>query len=171
MSLILGMGMSITACYVLVAVILAPALISAGIDPFAAHLFVLYFGMASYITPPFCPGSLMGATIAGADPMKTALRACFLGIAVYLVPFFFVLDPVLILRGPVLSGSYHIITGLVGLGMLASALEKYLMGVGRLNTYQAISVFTGGILLMLPYCGTDVLALAILYIIFVTKST
>jgi len=70
-SFILGMGMTITACYVFLALILAPALVKGGLYPLAVHLFIMYWGMASYITPPVALSAFAGAGLAGSDPMKT----------------------------------------------------------------------------------------------------
>ena len=51
-SFVLGLGMTITACYIFLAIVMAPALVALGIDPLAAHLFVFYWGVLSEITPP-----------------------------------------------------------------------------------------------------------------------
>ena len=71
-SFILGMGMTITACYVFLALILAPALVKSGLYPLSVHLFIMYWGMASYITPPVALSAFAGAGLAGANPMKDA---------------------------------------------------------------------------------------------------
>jgi len=90
-SFILGMGMTITACYIFLAVVMAPALIEMGLYPLAVHLFVMYWGMASFITPPVALGSFAAASLSGASPMETGVQSMRLGIATYIVPFFFVL--------------------------------------------------------------------------------
>ena len=51
------MGMTVTACYIFLAVVLAPALTRAGLDPLAVHLFIMYWGMVSFITPPVALGA------------------------------------------------------------------------------------------------------------------
>jgi hypothetical protein len=99
-SLILGMGMTITACYLFLAIVLAPVLIKIGLHPLAIHLFVMYWGMISFITPPMALGAFSGAAIARSTPMKTGVQAMRLGIAIYFLPFFFVLNPALVLNGP-----------------------------------------------------------------------
>src|SRR5690606_20233516 len=78
-SFILGMGMTVTACYIFLAVILAPALIRAGLDPLAVHLFIMYWGMISFITPPVAIGAFVAAGLAKAPPMQTGFEAMRLG--------------------------------------------------------------------------------------------
>ncbi|MFH1758854.1 MAG: TRAP transporter fused permease subunit, partial [Pseudomonadota bacterium] len=80
-SIILGMGLPTTACYILLAVLAAPALIKMGVMPIAAHLFVFYFGIISAITPPVAGAAYAAAPIAGVGPMKIGFTACRLGIA------------------------------------------------------------------------------------------
>ncbi|MCP3969965.1 MAG: TRAP transporter fused permease subunit, partial [Rhodobacteraceae bacterium] len=89
-SFILGVGMTVTAAYIFLAISLAPALIKGGLDPMAVHLFILYWGMLSYITPPVALGAFAAATIAKARPMLTGLHAMRLGSIIYFIPFFFV---------------------------------------------------------------------------------
>ncbi|MBA7615256.1 hypothetical protein ES703_22534 [subsurface metagenome] len=88
-SFILGMGMTVTACYIFLAIILAPGLIGVGLNPLAVHLFIMYCGMISYITPPVAIGAFAAAGLAGSAPMKTGFQAMRLGIVIYFIPFFF----------------------------------------------------------------------------------
>ncbi len=68
---ILGMGMTAVGVYILTVVLIAPALIRAGIEPIAAHMFLFYFGCLSFITPPVCVDAYIAAGIAKGDPFKT----------------------------------------------------------------------------------------------------
>ena len=131
-SFILGIGMTVTAAYVFLAVALAPALIRGGLDPMAVHLFILYWGMLSYITPPVALGAYAAASLAQAHPMRTGLQAMRLGSIIYFIPFFFVLDPALIMRGT--WTEVLLVTGqaFVGVLLVAGALQGYLVGVGNL---------------------------------------
>jgi len=74
-SFIFGMGMTITACYIFLVIVLAPPLIAAGFHPTAVHLFMLYFGMVSFITPPVAIGAFAAAGLAGTSPMRVAFEA------------------------------------------------------------------------------------------------
>ncbi|MDP1648755.1 MAG: TRAP transporter fused permease subunit [Rubrivivax sp.] len=136
-SFIFGMGMTITACYIFLAIVLAPPLVAAGFDPVAVHLFMMYWGMVSFITPPVALASFVAAGIAGAAPLQVGLQSMRLGSTMYFVPFFFVLNPALILRGEPLDVVVVVATAVLGIGLIASALEGYLMGFGRLGAGAA----------------------------------
>lgn len=98
-SIVLGMGMPTIAVYVLLASLVAPALTRLGIEPIAAHLFVLYFGMMSMITPPVAIAAFAAATLSGAGPMRTAVAALRFGWPAFVLPFAFAYNPSLLLSG------------------------------------------------------------------------
>jgi TRAP transporter 4TM/12TM fusion protein len=161
-SFILGMGMTITACYIFLALVMAPALIKMGFDPLAVHLFVMYWGMASYITPPVAMGAFAAATIADASPMKTGMQAMRLGVAKYFLPFFFVLNPALILKGTWPAILQTSTTCLVGVCLIGASLEGYLIFVGRISIPTRVFIFVSGILLGHPSTFTDLNGLAVM---------
>lgn len=99
LSIILGLGMPTVGVYVLLATLAAPALIQLGIVPLAAHMYVLYFGMLSMITPPIAIASFAAASVAQTSPWKTAFASLKVGAGVYLVPIAFVLQPELLMLG------------------------------------------------------------------------
>jgi len=132
-SFIFGMGMTITACYIFLAIVLAPPLIAAGFDPVAVHLFMMYWGMVSFITPPVALASFVAAGLSGAAPLKVGLQSMRLGSTMYFVPFFFVLNPSLILRGTPLDIAVVVITAVIGIWLIGSALEGYVVGFGLLG--------------------------------------
>ncbi|MBM3607967.1 MAG: TRAP transporter fused permease subunit, partial [Alphaproteobacteria bacterium] len=92
-SIILGMGMPTIAVYVLLAALVAPAMMELGVQPMAAHLFVLYFGMMSFITPPVAVAAFAAATIAKADPFRTGFTSMRFGWIAYIIPFLFCFSP------------------------------------------------------------------------------
>lgn len=96
--ILLGMGMPTSGVYVLLAALVAPSLVESGIEPLAAHMFILYFGMMSMITPPIALAAFSAATISGDRPMGTGLEAMRLGWLAYLVPLLFIFSPALILN-------------------------------------------------------------------------
>lgn len=132
-SFIMGIGMTVTAAYIFLAVVLAPALIHGGLSPMAVHLFILYWGMLSFITPPVALGAYAAAALAQATPMRTGLEAMRLGSIIYFIPFFFVLNPSLILQGSVTSILAHTASAFAGVWIVAGALQGYLTGPGRLD--------------------------------------
>ncbi|MFT6558396.1 TRAP transporter permease [Sneathiella sp.] len=147
-SFILGIGMTVTAAYIFLAISLAPAVISAGLDPLAVHLFILYWGMLSFITPPVALGAFAAATVAGAKPMETGVQAMKLGSIIYFIPFFFVLNPALILQGETLEIIKVVFTALLGTWIIASALQGYLAWVGKLDIHPQGRWIIRGLLLI-----------------------
>jgi len=133
-SLIMGMGMTTIACYIFLSLVIAPGLVGAGLNELAAHLFILYCGMLAYITPPVALTAIVAANIADASPMKIAMTACRLGGAIFIVPFFFVLDPALVMQGEPVHIICKFITTALAMGILGSALEGYLMGIGNIES-------------------------------------
>ncbi len=97
--IVLGMGMPTTGVYVLLAALVAPSLVEAGVAKLSAHMFILYFGMMSMITPPIALAAFAAATISRADPMRTGYVAMRMGWVAYVIPFLFVLSPTLIMIG------------------------------------------------------------------------
>jgi TRAP transporter 4TM/12TM fusion protein len=98
-AIFLGMGMPTAAVYIVLSIILAPALVRMGIAPMAAHLFIFYFGLLSMITPPVAIASYAAGAIAKASPWATGMAGMRLGIAAYFLPFLFCWDPALVGHG------------------------------------------------------------------------
>lgn len=148
-ALILGMGMPTTAVYILMATMIAPALIKAGINPVAAHLFVLYYGVLSMITPPICLASFTAASIARANLMQTGWESVRLGFVTFLVPMLFVSSPALLLQG---DSTFDIVralaTGFAGCVFVAAGFEGFIVRV--LNQVERTIAFIAGVMLMLP---------------------
>jgi TRAP transporter 4TM/12TM fusion protein len=157
-SFILGMGMTATACYIFLAITLAPALVKVGLNQTAVHLFVLYWGLVSFITPPVALGAIAAAPIAGASPMKTGFAAMRLGASIYFVPFFFVLNPELILIGSTLNIILSVTTAVIGIYLISGALEGYLFLLERLDKPLRVLMFIAGILLAAPYRVSELAA-------------
>lgn len=132
-SFILGIGMTVTAAYIFLAIVLVPALINAGLDPLASHMFVMYWGMISFITPPVALAAFAAASVAQVSPMRTGIEAMRLGAVIYFVPFFFVFNPALLLQGSFMENLQATSTALVGVALLAAALQGYLLGLGDLG--------------------------------------
>ena len=155
-SFLLGIGMTVTAAYVFLAIVLAPALIQGGLDPMSVHLFILYWGMLSFITPPVALGAFAAASIAGASALATGFKAMRLGSIIYFIPFFFVLEPALIMSGSWWETLLATLKVGVGIVLIAGTLQSYLLGVGFLDRPGAIGlagrmlIAIGGGLIALP---------------------
>ena len=147
-SIVLGMGMPTIGVYVLLAALVAPALSEVGVQPLAAHLFVLYFGMMSMITPPVAIAAYAGATIAKADPIKTCLSAIRFGWPAYVVPFLFVLSPNLLMSGPTGEVVWAVVTAVGGVWLGTIAVIGYYSR--PLNPLLRLAFAIVGAALLLP---------------------
>lgn len=133
-SFVLGIGMTVTAAYIFLAIILAPALTNAGLDPMASHMFIMYWGMLSFITPPVALSAFVAASVAQVSAMKAGFEAMRLGTIIYFIPFFFVFNPALLMQGDWLEIAIVLSTALIGVWFLSAALQGYLIGIGTLGT-------------------------------------
>ncbi len=128
-SIVLGMGLPTVGVYVLLAALVAPALVSAGVEPIAAHLYVIYFGMMSMITPPIAIAAFAAAGLAKADPMSTAWSSVSFGWIAYLVPVLFVLSPTLLLIGEPLDILIAIVTAGTGVWLVSIAIAGFFVRI------------------------------------------
>ncbi len=154
-SFIFGMGMTVTACYIFLAIVLAPPLIKAGLDPLAVHLFIMYWGMVSFITPPVALATFAAAPLAGTSAMRIGVQSVRLGTAIYLVPFCFVLNPALLFRGDPVTVAVSIAAAFAGVIAMAAALQGHVVGIGAIARRPAgrlarIGLIAGGVLLAMP---------------------
>ncbi|CAM4003597.1 TRAP transporter permease [Palleronia rufa] len=161
-SFVLGMGMTVTACYIFLSILLAPALIQAGLNPIASHLFILYWGMLSYITPPVALAAITAANVAGSKPMETGFRAMRLGMPLFVLPFIFVYDPALIMDGTWIGIVERIALTLVAIWAVTSAFESWIYGIGRIGWPSRVAFAIGGILVVVPELLTSLLGGAVL---------
>jgi TRAP-type uncharacterized transport system fused permease subunit len=132
-SLVLGLGLTTTACYIFLAILVGPALEKAGLDKMAVHMFVFYWGMLSSITPPVAIASFAAAGIAGSPPMQTGWESMRVGSIIYFIPFFFVLNPAFVLRGPWWESLVVTGTAAVGIVFICAGLQGYQLLVGDLR--------------------------------------
>ena len=160
-SFVLGMGMTASACYIFLAIVLAPALIQAGIDPMAAHLYIFYWGIVSFITPPVALAAIAAASIAKSNAMATGFKAIRIGCLLLLLPVLFVLEPALILKGKPFAIVQACITATAAVVLLAASFEGYLYRIGRLPGWARIVIGIGGLLLLIPGTTTDVIGIVL----------
>ena len=150
-SIILGMGMPTVGVYVLLAALVAPAMVKIGLSPMASHMFVMYFGMMSMITPPVALAAYAAASLAHTDPMKTGWTAVRFGWIAFIIPFLFIRAPSLLLEGDTTSVLMAFITALAGVWLICAAFAGYAMRL--LSTPMRIGFGIAGLLLFIPGRG------------------
>lgn len=164
-SIILGMGLPITATYITAAAILAPAIINLGVEPIAAHLFLYFFAAISGMTPPVCVTAFAAAGISGEDPIKVGFNSMKLGWVAYILPYMFVFGTPLLLIGTGSQIMMAIITALIGAVAMSAALHGVINR--KLFVFERVMLFVGGFLLIKVgafsnYIGFGILALFII---------
>lgn len=166
MSTILGMGIPGVAAYVIVSSVAAPILINMGALPIVAHMFCLIYACLSNITPPVAISSYVAAGISGSDEFRTSIEAVKISLTGFIFPFFFLLNPELLLGAvdfSLLSFLRIFISGIFGVFNIACASQRYL--VNRLSRIESIILFVLGLLLVDPETYTDLVALGVFIII------
>jgi len=159
-SYILGMGGAMMVAYILLAVLVAPALASVGLPLIVAHFFVFYMGLSMFFTPPVCPVVYVAAGLANAKPYSIGFQAMRLGIVTYLVPFVLAYNPCLILLGDPLEIVLASVTAIVGVLALSIGLERYLFH--RTNWLQSMLSLGAGVSLVMPGLVTDLIGASLL---------
>jgi TRAP transporter 4TM/12TM fusion protein len=143
LAFVLGIGLPTVSVYILTATLLAPALVKLGVTPMAAHMFVMYNGMLSMITPPVAFAAYAAANIARTDGWTTGWIACLVGWSTFILPFLFVLTPSLLMDGPTYLIGWNFCRILFGLFVGTAAIVGF--GLTRLTVparllYGAVSL-------------------------------
>ena len=160
-SLLLGMGLPSAACYLLLASLVAPTMVKLGAPIMAAHLFVLYFGVISNVTPPVAMAAYAGAGIAKCNPVKCGVKAFKLAIGGFLLPFFFVYNDVLLMNGSGLEVAQAAVMATIGIYCIACALEGYIW-TAPIDIFARVAMAGAGLLTIHPATFTDLIGIAII---------
>ena len=173
LAIFLGLGMPTTGVYVVISVLLAPALVKAGINLMAAHLFIFYFGLLSMLTPPVAIASYAAATLAESDMWRTALVGVKLAIVAYLVPFIFVFNKALLFDGSWLQIAVSCVSVAVSGFLLAEVLTWHeCFGSIRWRLFMgAAAVFIGASTTLLDpgSLAASIIAMAGVALVFVKR--
>lgn len=164
-SLILGMGLPVAACYVILAVLVAPTLVQMGLTPMAANLFVLFFGAFSAITPPVAIAAYAAAAMQNVDPVKVGLRACWLAVPAFLIPFIFAYGPPLLMIGSIPEIIWAFITAIIGVVGLAAGLIGWL--IGPTDILQRLMLIVGATMLIVPGIFTDIIGSILIILVVI----
>jgi len=151
--ILLGLGLPTVGVYVLMATLVAPALVKLGVAPLAAHMFVMYFGMMSMVTPPIALAAYAAANIAQCDPDKAGWMGMRIGWAAYLVPFLFVYDPPLLMQGTLAQILWAVLTNALGLWCGTIAVVGYY--VSRVAPWQRVLFLAAALALLFPAAKVD----------------
>ena len=151
--IVMGMGLPTVGVYLLLASLAAPPLVELGLNPMAAHLFVLYFGMLSMLTPPVAIAAFVAANLAKADAMRTALEAVRIGWPAYLIPFIFIATPELLLNGSITAILVMFIKSLVGVAVITSGIVGFWKV--KLEFFERFLLMISGVIVLLPMSLAD----------------
>jgi len=143
-AIILGMGMPTAAIYIVLSVILAPAIVDMGVSPMAAHLFIFYFGLLSFLTPPVAIASFVAAGLAESKIWLTSWVGVQLAAVAYLVPFLWVYNDALLLQSSYVANTYAVVTALVAVLLIARALQTVVLGT-RVMLLNGSLLFVGAL--------------------------
>ncbi|MCG6876130.1 MAG: TRAP transporter fused permease subunit [Betaproteobacteria bacterium] len=174
--IILGMGLPTVGVYVLLATLVAPSLVEVGVKPMAAHLYVMYFGMMSMITPPIAIAAFAAASVAQAGAMRTGFAATRFGWTAFIVPVLFVYSPSLLLIGEPVEIVIAVCTAMFGVWLVSCATVGYFMRalspVGRilfaaagLGALVPASAFPGGVVLDVVGVAAGIAIMAYEYLV------
>jgi len=126
-SLVLGMGLPVTAAYIVLVILVGPVLTAEfGVPLLIAHLVVFWHSQDSNVTPPVALAAFAGAAIAGARPMETSMQAWKFAKGLYLIPLFMVYNPVIVLGGPLALVLWNGFIAILALVAFAAVLEGFL---------------------------------------------
>jgi len=153
---LLGLAVPVTASYIIAAVMVAPAMITVGVAPVAAHMFVFYYAVLSEVSPPTALAPFAAAALTGGNPFKTMMLTWKYTAPAFLVPFVFTLDPRgmgVLLRGPAIDIIWTSGTAVLGVVGLAAGLGGWMRRAATLPE-RALAV-AGGALLFYPAALAD----------------
>lgn len=164
-SYIMGMGMTITASYVLLSILAVPALVELGVPLLSAHLMILWLSQDASLTPPFALGAFIAAGVARADPMRTGFASLKLGKALYIVPFLMAYTPINITPGAAWFDIIIVwVSGFMGFFCTSASLEGYMRRKLEIWERVVFAVAGGLLFFYVPWMkitGTVIMAVMI----------
>ncbi|UCH26245.1 MAG: TRAP transporter permease [Trueperaceae bacterium] len=163
-SLVLGMGLPVTASYIVLAVLAAPALQGEfGVPLVIAHLVIFWYSQDSNVTPPVALAAFAGAGIAGASPMKTGIAAWKFAKGLYLIPLFMVYNPEIVTGGLSWILIWNLITALAALSAFAAALEGFLFT--KMHIASRILATAGMVAIFWPNHSVEIVGFVLIIVV------
>ncbi|WP_404321873.1 TRAP transporter permease [Cytobacillus firmus] len=169
LAILIGMELPTTANYILTSAIAAPAIVSLGIEPIYAHMFVFYYGILSTVTPPVAIGAFAAAGIAGSDPNKTGFSALKLAIVGFIIPYMFIYSPNLLWSpdSTLLELLPSLVTALIGVLCVGSVMEKYLLI--RMTILEQVIMGISALCLIKSGLVTDIIGISLFALVVVNQ--
>jgi len=164
---IVGLGATQTATYIVMSLIVVPGLASLGIDLVISHVIAFWFSALSNVTPPVCVSALAAASIAGSDPMKTGIVGIKYSLMLFIMPFTFAYFPEILMLGTWAQIIFVTVGVTVGLVVFASGMEGFLLS--PLNWLERVLMMTAGILLFIPEVISSVIGAVTATVIFLRQ--
>jgi len=167
-TIILGMGMSISPTYLLAASLAAPGLIKVGVEPMAAHLFIVYFAAMATMTPPVSLAAYTAAGIADADPMKVGFTAVRIGIVAFVIPFVFVYQPQLILQSTDrLDTVFTVIFTIFGVLALTTGINNWLFRANK--KWEKVVLLISCVMMFVPFYFVNTMGLIVFLFVVIMQ--
>ena len=164
-SLIMGMGLPASACYIILAILAAPSLVALGVPTIGAHLFVLYFGAMSAITPPVAMAAFAAAPIAEEGAGKIGMTAFKMALPAFLIAFCFGFQPELLMIGSWYSIVFVFVNCVLGVAGMSIGIQGYINH--KVNIPERILWVVGGILLILPQIALTIAGYVLVVILYI----
>lgn len=164
-SYILGMGMTVSAAYILIAIVSVPAMTELGVPMITAHLIIFWFSQYSNFSPPFCLGAFVASAIAEANPMTTGWKSVRLGIPFFVVPFLMIYTPLLGLNGITFRVVMTWVTSALSLIIFAALTRRFWLR--RLRIWEMGVLGVAMILLITVPYYLNALGLALFLIVMI----
>ncbi|BDF79534.1 TRAP transporter permease [Pyramidobacter piscolens] len=168
-SIIMGMGLPASACYIILAILGAPAIVSLGVPPVAAHLFVLFFGSMSAITPPVAMAAFAAAPIAKASSARIGYAAWWMGLPAFLIAFCMVFQPALVMIGSLWQIGLAVFFCVAGVFCMTVGLQGYFLS--RVSVLRRVIWIVAGVMLIAPETISSVIGLVIGVVLYFVEKT
>lgn len=162
-SYILGMGMTVTSAYILMAILVAPGLEAMGISALAAHMLVFWYSQSSNVSPPVCMAAFAGASIARSDPMRTGFTALKFSAFLFIIPLLFIYTPIMMPEGLTVQAVQAMATSFIAVVAAAAAFSGFLLC--RTTLVERAGLVAGAALLLFPQWSLNLAGAALLVVI------
>jgi TRAP transporter 4TM/12TM fusion protein len=144
----LGLAVPVTASYIIAAVMVAPALVQAGVPDVAAHMFIFYYAVLSEVSPPTALSPFAAAALTGGNPFTTMMLTWKYTLPAFVVPFVFTLTPEgvgVLMRGTPAGIAVVTLTAAAGIAAFAAAFGGWIRGPASLLE-RGLAGVAGGLL-------------------------